>query len=52
MDITELDISEFLESEEQIEKSKQIIAENDAFMKSVGHTPLEVYRIEKFKPTK
>jgi hypothetical protein len=51
MDITELDISEFLESEEQIEKSKQIIAENDIFMKSVGHTALEVYRIEKFKPT-
>lgn len=51
MDITELDISGFLESEEQIELSKKLIAECDVFMKSVGKVPLEVYRIEKFKPT-
>jgi len=51
MDITELDLSEFLESEEQIERSKQIIKENDAFMKSVGQGDLEVYRMEAFKPT-
>ena len=51
MDITELDISGFLESEEQIELSKKLIAECDVFMKSCGKVPLEVYRIEKFKPT-
>jgi len=51
MDVTDLDISEFLESEEQIEKSKKLIEESKAFMASCGKEPLEVYRIEKFKPT-
>ena len=52
MDITDIDISEFLESEEQVEKNKQIVAECEAFMKSVGQLPIEIYRMEKFKPTK
>ena len=52
MDITDLDISEFLESEEQVERHKQLVAECDAFMKSVGQLPIEIYRMEKFKPTK
>jgi hypothetical protein len=51
MDITDLDISEFLESEEQIERSKKLIAESEAFMASCGKQPLEIYRIEKFVPT-
>mmetsp|Transcript_35945 Transcript_35945/g.55231 ORF Transcript_35945/g.55231 Transcript_35945/m.55231 type:complete len:101 (+) Transcript_35945:37-339(+) len=51
MDITELDLSEFLEKEEREELSKKLIAESEAFMASCGKDPLEVYRIEKFKPT-
>ena len=51
MDITDLDISEFLESEENHERSKKLIAESQAFMASCGKQPLEVYRIEKFVPT-
>ena len=51
MDITDLDLSEFLESEEQIERSKKLVAESEAFMASCGKNPLEVYRIEKFVPT-
>ena len=52
MDITDLDISEFLESEESVAKHKQLVAECEAFMNSVGQLPIEVYRMEKFKPTK
>ena len=51
MDVTDLDISEFLESEEQIEKSKKLIEESKAFMESCGKDPMEIYRIEKFRPT-
>ena len=51
MDVTDLDLSEFLESEEQIEKSKKLVEESKAFMASCGKDPLEVYRIEKFVPT-
>ena len=51
MDVTDLDISEFLESEEQIEKSKRLIEESKAFMASCGKEQLEIYRIEKFVPT-
>jgi gelsolin len=51
MDITDLDLSEFLEKEESSELSKKLVAESEAFMKSCGQKPLEVYRIEKFKPT-
>ena len=52
MDITDLDISEFLESEESVERHKKLVEECEAFMKSVGQEPIEVYRMEKFKPTK
>ena len=52
MDITDLDISEFMESEESVAKHKQLVAECEAFMNSVGQLPIEVYRMEKFKPTK
>lgn len=48
MDVTDLDVSEFLESEEQIERSKKLVEECKAFMESCGKEPLEVYRIEKF----
>jgi hypothetical protein len=52
MDITELDLSEFLEGEEREEKSKKLIEESKAFMASCGKDPMEIYRIEKFVPTK
>jgi hypothetical protein len=51
MDITDLDLSEFLESEEQIERSKKLVEESKAFMASCGKDPIEIYRIEKFVPT-
>lgn len=51
MDITDVDLSEFLESEEQIERSKKLVEESKAFMASCGKNPIEVYRIEKFVPT-
>jgi len=51
MDVTDIDISEFLEAGERVEISKQKAAEADAFMRSCGKNPLEVYRIEKFVPT-
>ena len=51
MDVTDLDISEFLESDEQIERSKKLIEQSKAFMESCGKDPLEVFRIEKFVPT-
>jgi len=46
-----MDLSEFLESEEQLERSKQLIAASEEFMASCGKEPLEVYRVEKFVPT-
>jgi len=52
MDVTELDISEFLEDEECRARSEKLIAESKAFMASCGKDPLEIYRIEKFKPTR
>ena len=51
MDITDIDISEFLESEEKVELSKKLCEEAKEFMASCGKEVLEVYRIEKFKPT-
>ena len=51
MDITDLDISEFKEKEETLALQQEAIAKSDAFMKSVGKEPLEVYRMEKFVPT-
>lgn len=51
MDITDIDISEFLEKEDKLALSKEKIAECEAFMKTCGKHELEVYRIEKFVPT-
>jgi hypothetical protein len=52
MDITELDLSEFLESEERTARSEKLVEAAKAFMASCGKDPLEIYRIEKFTPTK
>ena len=46
-----MDLSEFLESEEQLERSKELIAKSEEFMASCGKEALEVYRVEKFVPT-
>jgi hypothetical protein len=51
MDVTDLDISGFLESEERVERDKKLIEESKAFMASCGKNKLEIYRIEKFVPT-
>ena len=51
VDVTDIDISEFLEKGERIELSKERAAEAEAFMKTCGKAPLEVYRIEQFVPT-
>jgi len=51
MDITDLDISEFLETEEQLVRSKRLIEESKEFLASCGKQQLEIYRIEKFVPT-
>jgi gelsolin len=51
MDITDLDLSEFLEKEETTQLSLKLVEESKAFMASCGKLPLEVYRIEKFVPT-
>lgn len=46
-----MDLSEFLESEEQVEKNKLMAAAAEEFLKSCGKENIEIYRIEKFKPT-
>ena len=51
MDITDINIDDFLEKEERIALNAEKAAEADAFMKSCGKNALEVYRIEKFVPT-
>lgn len=51
MDVTNIDINDFLEKEERIALSKERAAEAEAFLKSCGKKALEVYRIEKFVPT-
>ena len=51
MDITDIDISNFLESEEQIERSKKLCEAAQEFMKSCGKETIEIYRTEKFVPT-
>ena len=51
MDVTDTDISKFLESEEAIAYAKQLAAACEEFLEGCGKQPLEVYRIEKFKPT-
>ena len=52
MDITELDVSQFLEKEENVERDKKLAAACVEFMGSCGKDTLEVYRMEKFTPTK
>jgi hypothetical protein len=51
MDITDMDLSEFLEKDEQDVKNKELAALAEEFLKSCGKENIEVYRIEKFKPT-
>lgn len=51
MDITDMDLSDFREKEEQVEYHKKLAEEAEAFMASCGKKPLEVFRIEKFTPT-
>lgn len=51
MDITDLDLSEFLEKEEQNVKNKELAAAAEEFLKSCGKETIEVYRMEKFTPT-
>ena len=51
MDVTDINIDEFLEKDERIALSKERAAEAEAFLKSCGKKGLEVYRIEKFVPT-
>ena len=46
MDITELDLSEFLESEERVELDKKLAAEANAFLDSCGKENLEIFRME------
>jgi hypothetical protein len=46
MDITELDISTFLEKEELAEHMAKLAEHAEAFLASCGKDPLEVYRIE------
>ena len=50
-DITDLDLSQFLESEERVERDKILVEKCKEFMASCGSKPLEVYRMEKFTPT-
>lgn len=50
-DITDMDLTEFLESDEQIERSKELAKAAEAFMKSCGKSPFEIYRMEQYKPT-
>ena len=38
--------SQFLEREEQLELQKKLALENEAFLKSYGMKPLEVFRME------
>ena len=51
MDITEMDMSEFLEKEELQEHTAKLAANAEAFLASCGKLPIEIYRIEKFVPT-
>ena len=51
MDITNLDLSEFLEADEQEAKNKELAKLAEEFLKSCGKENIEIYRIEKFKPT-
>ncbi len=50
-DITQIDLSQFLEKEEVLEEQIQMAKDAKAFKESCGKYPLEVYRMEKFKPT-
>jgi gelsolin len=52
MDITEIDISNFIESEELAEHMAKLAAKAEAFLASCGKDDLEVYRIEHFDPIK
>jgi hypothetical protein len=51
MDVTDMDLSNFLEREEQAEYHKKLAIEAETFLKSCGKNPLEVFRMESFVPT-
>ena len=46
-----MDLSNFLEREEQAEYHKKLAAEAEAFLQSCGKKPIEVFRMEAFVPT-
>ena len=43
MDVTDINIDDFLEKDERVALSKERAAEADAFLKSCGKKPLEVF---------
>lgn len=51
MDITNFDISTWVEKEELAEYTAKLAANAEAFLATIGKEDLEVYRIEQFKPT-
>jgi hypothetical protein len=52
MDITELDISNFLEKEELAAEMAKLAANAEAFLSQCGTDPLEIFRVEQFNPVK
>ena len=46
-----MDLSNFLEREEQAEYHKKLAIEAEAFLQSCGKKPIEVFRMENFVPT-
>lgn len=51
MDITDFDVSKWVEKEDMQEHMAMLAANATEFLNSVGKDALEVYRIEQFKPT-
>jgi hypothetical protein len=51
MDITNLDISTWVEKEELTDYMAKLAENAEAFLASIGKEDLEVYRIEQFTPT-
>jgi gelsolin len=51
MDVTDINIDDFLEKDEKIALSKEKAAEAEAFLNNCGKAKLEVYRMEQFVPT-
>lgn len=51
MDITNFDISTWVEKEELSDYMAKLAANAEEFLASIGKQDLEIYRIEQFKPT-